>query len=282
MNRSKYPALRRLLGCGLVILGCALGAIPTAAVTVTPDETDPAKIMQAVHDRYDGDKMKARMTMTVVDRSGAQRVRQVRSRSMDFPEGTKQLVQFESPADVRNTGLLTIDYKDGKKTDDQWLYMPASREMMRISSSDKSGSFMGSDLSYSDMTRESPDQYDYTLLKQSSAVRGEDCWLIESRPRTDKAKDETGYIKSKVWVSKSKLIPIQAKHWVRQGKKLKFLKLMDLKQIAGVWIAHKILAMTKQNKTVLSKTSLVFSNVTLNSKDVSDKDFTQRRLEQGL
>ena len=72
---------------------------------------------------------------------------------MEFDKGTRQLMMFESPADVRNTGMLSIDYKDGNKDDDQWLYLPSLNKSTRISSGDKSGSFMGTDLSYADMTR---------------------------------------------------------------------------------------------------------------------------------
>ena len=83
---------------------------------------------------------------------------------------------------------------------------------------------MGTDLSYSDMTKTDPKHYDYEIVEQSAKVAGEDCWLIESRPKTAKAKKETGYIKSHVWVSKAKLTAMQVKSWVRKGKKLKYIQ----------------------------------------------------------
>ena len=101
---------------------------------------------------------------------------------------------------------------------------------------------MGTDLSYSDMTKADPAHFEYAVLKQTVKAGGEDCWVIESKPKTQKAKDETGYIKSHVWVSKSKLIPLQVKAWVREGSKLKFIKFGDLKQLGGVWVPHKIMA----------------------------------------
>ena len=51
----------------------------------------------------------------------------------------------ETPADVKDTGFLTYDYDDESRDDDQWLYLPALKKTKRIASSDKSGSFMGSD-----------------------------------------------------------------------------------------------------------------------------------------
>ena len=40
------------------------------------------------------------------------------------------------PGDVANTGLLSIDYDDGAKDDDQWLYLPSLKKTTRISSGD--------------------------------------------------------------------------------------------------------------------------------------------------
>jgi len=273
LNRS----LETLLGA-VALVALAAGS----ASAVKPDETDPAKIMKAVDDRDTGDKQTSRMKMIITDKSGAKRERLVSSRSMKFKGGTKQLILFEGPADIRNTGLLTVDYDAGAKVDDQWLYMPKMRKMTRISSSKKSGSFMGSDLSFSDMTQQSIDQYEYKMLKQDATVKGEAVWVIEARPKTKKAKDETGYIKSHMWVSKDKLMPLKAKHWVREGKKLKYMVFSNIKKIDGIWMAKKISAMTKQSGEKLSQTVLLFANISFNSTKVKGGDFTQARLEKGL
>ena len=59
-----------------------------------------------------------------------------------------------------------MDRYDDEKDDDQWLYLPALKKTKRIASGDKSGSFMGSDFTYADMTTRNLDNYDYTLLKE--------------------------------------------------------------------------------------------------------------------
>ncbi len=263
-------------------LALLLAASAAPSLAITPDSTDPRAIMQAVEDRPTGDKSVGRMQMVIIDQGGSQRVRTVQTRTMNFPEGTKQLILFESPADVRNTGLLTIDYDDGAKVDDQWLYLPSLRKSTRISSSERSGAFMGSDFSFADMASRTIGDFDYTMVEQSASVQGEDCWLIEARPRTDRAKEETGYVKSQVWVSKSKVMPVQAKHWVREGKKLKYMKFEDIRPVGGILVAHKISARTVSGKTALSTTIITFSDLRFGDKSVSDSDFTQRRLEQGL
>jgi len=271
----RHPKLFSLsLSCFLLGAG--------SAWAIDPGETDPVAIMKAVDTQAEGDRVKSRLAIKVSDSAGRERTRVVQSRTMKFEGGTKQMMLFEKPADVRNTGFLSMDYDDGAKDDDQWLYLPSLRKSTRISSSDKSGSFMGTDLSYADMTRQDPKDYTYKILKQSVKVGGDDCWLLEAKPKTAKAKRETGYIQSHVWVSKSKLAPLMSKSWLTEGRRMKFIKFSDFKKLAGVWFPHKILAQTKRGKEVESRTAIVFTAIQLDQADVTEGDFTQRRLEQGL
>ena len=181
--------MTRLARFALALLTSA--SLATPALAIAPDSTDPKAIMQAVEDRPTGDKSKGRLVMTIIDKSGRKRQRVVASRTLEFTEGSRQIMVFESPADVKGTGLLSIHYDDGDKDDDQWLYLPSLHKSTRISSGNKSGSFMGSDLSYADMTRADPVHYDYAVIGQDVDVDGEKCWQIETRPKTDKAKKET-------------------------------------------------------------------------------------------
>jgi len=269
----------RTLTFSFLIVSCLAAS---SALALDPNESDARKIMEAVNAQPSGDKAIGRMVIQVKDSAGRTRTRTVQTWSIDFKQGTKRLMLFADPADVRNTGLLSIDYDDGDKNDDQWLYLPSLRKSTRIAGSDKSGSFMGTDLTYSDMTKADINHYSYTLLKPSVTVGGDDCWLIEARPKTQKAKDETGYVKSQLWVSKSKLMPLQAKAWVREGRKIKQTKFADVKKIDGIWFARKVLARTLRGKSVESTTKIVFTTMKFNQASVSEKDFTERRLEQGL
>ena len=106
--------------------------------------------------------------------------------------------------------------------------------------------------------------------------------MIESTPATAKAKEETGYVKSQVWVSKSKLMPVQVMSLIREGKKVKYIQFQYLKQVDGLWVAHTILAYTKKGGALESKTILQFSDMSFNNSDVTPDLFQQSRLEQGL
>ena len=271
-----------------------LGALTTLALTTLCahtavaelDTSDPRAIMRAVQDQETGDKSQSRLTMSIIDSKNRKRERSLKSFAMDFKEGTKQVMYFESPEDIRGTGLLSYDYDDGNKDDDQWLYLPSLRKSTRISSGERSGSFMGTDLSYADMTQSDPEHYTYTLKKASTKVKvdgkPEECWLIKSVPKTEKAREETGYTQSYVWVSKEKMMPVQIRASIRKGKKTKYIQFSAIKQIDGFWTAHTIIARTVRGKKVESTTVLQFSDMSYNNASVTSDLFTQGRLKQGL
>jgi outer membrane lipoprotein-sorting protein len=283
---SLSSTLKALSAGALSASALTLALSASSAWAIDPNSTDAKAIMDEVEARAEGDKQKSRLVMQIIDKDGRKRERVVASRSMEFGEGRKQVMIFESPEDVRGTGMLSVDYDAGDKDDDQWLYLPALKKSTRISSGEKSGSFMGTDLSYSDMTKADPSHYSYKVIEVSTKVKldgaEEECWLIESVPATKKAKEETGYLKSHVWVSKSKMMPVQVKSWVRAGKKLKYIQFKDIKKVDDLWVAHTILARTKKGKQVESTTVLQFSQLSFNNSDVTPELFQQSRLEQGL
>ncbi len=120
------------------------------------------EIMEKVNARDVGDSSSGEMEMILIDKKGKKRIRKLKTFGGKKGKDTMSLMFFISPADVKNTGFLTYDYKKSGKNDDQWLYLPALRKTKRIAAGDKSGSFMGSDLNYSDMTNPDLDLYDYT------------------------------------------------------------------------------------------------------------------------
>ena len=252
------------------------------ALALDAQTTDPLLIAKAAEDRETGDRGTAQATLKLIDASGKARERKLRQMTMKFEAGRKTIMFFEAPADVRNTGFLSIDYDAGDKPDDQWLYLPSLHRSTRIAGADKSGSFMGSDLSYADMTKRDTAEYEYTLLEKSVLVDGEDCWLIEARPRNEAERKETGYLKTHLWISKSKLVRIQVKAWVLEGKKNKYMKFGNLRQVDGIWVAHSVTVRTVHGSTVESTTVLELNDVRFNQKSIDASQFAERRLEQGL
>ena len=240
---------------------------------------DPRAIMQQVHDRDDGDNLTCNMEMILIDRDGGERVRRLRQFAKDKGEDTLGLLFFLYPADVERTGFLNWDYDDSDRDDDQWLYLPALHKTKRIASSDKSGSFMGSDLSYADLTKFNPKDYNYTLKKEM-AVDGHQVWVIESVPRTQKTIDETGYEKSLLLVRQDNYVVVRSVGWLKNGD-LKYVDMTKLELIDGIWVGTELHVATKRNKETRHRTVLRLSDVKFNQ-PLTEEFFSVRQLEKGL
>ena len=244
------------------------------------DDPKARDIMEKVDARDDGDNQTSNMEMILIDKRGNQRVRKIASFSKDKGEDTYRLMFFQLPADVKDTAFLTWDYDDPDRDDDQWLYLPALRKTKRIASSDKSGSFMGSDLNYSDMTDRNLMDYDF-FYKKELDVKGVKAWLIESIPVSKKVIKETGYTKSLLIVRQDNYFVIRAVHWVKDGGYLKYIDVKNLVQIEGVWVATEMHITKKKGKQLAHKTILKLDQVKFNQ-DFDFDLFTIRRMEKGL
>ena len=253
-----------------------------ALLIVSPgsaEELTAREIMERVDARDDGDYSTQDFKMVLIDKRGNQRVRELRSFGRDEGEDEYSIMFFLSPADVEDTGFLTYDYKDEAKDDDQWLYLPALNRSKRIASSDKSGSFMGSDFSYADMTERPLDDYQYTLMKETE-VDGKPVWQIETLPITEREKDQTGYTKSVVFVRKDNFLVVRSVNFVKKGKRLKYFDAKKVEEIDGIWVATEMHMTTKKGKKTLHKTVLTANNVRFNQ-DIDDDFFSVRQLEKG-
>ncbi|MEE2961612.1 MAG: outer membrane lipoprotein-sorting protein [Myxococcota bacterium] len=245
--------------------------------------TDDAKaIMEEVFDRKLPHTLSGTLQILTKDHANRERRRTMRVINRRFEASTKTLMQFESPTDVRNTGLLSVDYDSGDKTDDQWLYLPSLKKATRISTRQRSGSFMGTDFTYADMTRSDPNHFDYKMLDANASVDGEPCWKIEARPKTEKAKSETGYLKTEAWISKSKKFVLQVKAWVIRGKRLKQIKFSDIEAKGKSFVAKKLFARTLKGKKVESTTVMTYTNLKLDDPSILESSFQIQVLERGL
>lgn len=251
-----------------------------SAAELAASTTDPAVIMRAVHDRDAGDRMVTRARMEITG-SGSTRSRSFVLRTLKFAGGTKRLIIFEAPADVRNTGLLTQDFDDGRREDDQWLHMPSIRQTTRIASTRRSGSFVGSDFSFSDLTLPDPALYRHKLLSARESVDGDDTWLIESVPIASSTQVETGYSRVETWVSQRYLIPLRIKATMDHGR-IKYMTASNVRVIQGIATPGAITARVVYDGKVESQTVLTQADVRYGDRSLSEADFTSQRLERGL
>ncbi len=155
------------------------------------------------------------MEMVLINAHGDHTVRKLLNESMEKEgDGDRSISTFLWPADVKGTRMLTWSHKSGD--DDQWLYLPALKRVKRISSRNKSGSFMGSEFSYEDLGSQEVEEYTYKYLDDAS-WEGRSCWRVERDPVSKRS----GYSKEIVWFDKEYMNPLKIEYYDRKGELLK-------------------------------------------------------------
>ncbi len=253
----------------LVLLPCAAHPAGNTAL----------EIMQRVDARDEGDNRTARLTMTLIDRNGRERTRSLETFFKYRGQDRLNLMFFHAPANVRNTGFLTYDYRTPEQDDDQWLYLPELHKTKRIASANKSQSFMGTDFSYVDMTRRVLEEWNYKLLGERE-VRGKMAWLVEATPASKIVERRYGYSKSVLFVRQDIHMVVRAVHWLSEGGRLKYLDIKALNRIDGIWTATELDMRTVRNKETLHRTVMRFEDVRY-GQDLDEGLFSLRQLEKG-
>ena len=109
---------------------------------------------------------KSTSQMILVDKDGKEEIRDMIMFSQKGEDDqTSTLMRFLSPKSVKGVTLLNIN--DGEKI---YLYMPAYGKARRIAGSSKSDEFMGTGLSYEDMSMNFEDKdYEKKLLEETDS-----------------------------------------------------------------------------------------------------------------
>ena len=209
--------------------------------------------------------------MTLKDKNGNVSKRFMRSKNLEVAnDGDKILIIFDQPRDVKGTALLTFTHRT--EDDDQWLYLPALKRVKRISSSNKSGPFMGSEFAYEDITSEEVEKYTYKYIRDEK-YNDMDCFVFERYP-VDK---RSGYSKQIVWMDKKNYNPQKTQYFDRKGQLLKVLNLKGYKlYIEKFWQPSTLHMVNKVN----GKESLLeFSDYKFKT-GLSERDFDKNALKR--
>ncbi len=212
-----------------IVLGMLLGA---AGIVVQADERGETLARQ-VYDRPDGVDLTAAGMMELVEAGREPRVRRFVSFRQDKGGGeTRSLIRFIEPADIRGTGLLTIDRAGADADADQWVYLPALDRSRRIPAARKGGRFVASDLYYEDMQDRVPDEDVHRWLREDS-IGGKTVEVLESVPVNA---GNSVYSKRLSWIDPETLLPLRVDYYRRgSGEPFKRLTVQKVERIQGYW-----------------------------------------------
>ncbi|HEX7672348.1 MAG TPA: outer membrane lipoprotein-sorting protein, partial [Polyangiaceae bacterium] len=226
MNRLSLTRRFRSAGrLGLLLGALVLGSTrPAAAEDLSADQI-AAKIIRGNGFTWEG--AHTRLRMTLIDDKGqkSERALDVLGRRKDGRLASK--VQFLSPSDVAGTKFLTLEKASGGT--EQYIYLPGLKRTRRISGRDQEGSFMGSDFTYSDLSRKDDQGAKHAKLPDEN-VGSDATYVIESTPASVK---DAGYSKVRAWVRKTDFVALRTKFYDASGKLVKTLYAKKVRDIDG-------------------------------------------------
>jgi len=179
----------------------------------------------------------AKLEMILTNKAGQSITRELEIRTMEKENeqiGDKQVTLFFTPPDVEGTALLS--HAKILKSDDQWLYLPELARVKRISSSNKSGPFVGSEFAFEDLTASELMKYDYTYLK-TQELNGMTVDVVEWIPRYKRS----GYSRMEASYDQDITQLRQIRYFNRGGAHLKTLTFSDYREYGeNIWRAHEL------------------------------------------
>ncbi|MEO1723798.1 MAG: outer membrane lipoprotein-sorting protein [Pseudomonadota bacterium] len=258
----------------VLLAGVALSLVAAiGSMAETPAEKGE-RIARAAEDANDGFvDSTSNGEMTLYSKSGETSVRRFTSKTMEDTrdaDGANLLV-FHWPGDVRNTALLT--HSHDALDDDQWLYLPAIGRVKRITSSGRSGAFLGSEFAYEDMVDQSAAEFDHLWIEDTTCPGADTtCHIIDRFP-----KSSSGYARQRVWIEADTYLTHQVHYFDRGEKHLKSLRIADHEKFPnGVYRAG---FMRMENLLSGRSTDLVWSDHEFDL-GLKDRDFSTQALKR--
>jgi len=152
--------------------------------------------------------------------------------SKSWQRGTQEsFTEFLAPPRDKGTKMLKLQ-------DMLWTYTPSTDRTILISGHMLRQSVMGSDLSYEDMMEDPhlPNLYSAKIANEET-LGDRVCWVLDLSPK----KEDIAYYTRKVWVDKSRFIPLKENLYAKSGKLLKTMDIRAVARIQDRWTATSVL-----------------------------------------
>lgn len=254
-----------------LVLGMMLTAMPLSAAAMTAEEKGLAIAVE--DDKRDNgfNDYQAEAIMVLKNKQGEESTRYLRFKVLEVKgDGDKNLTIFDRPRDIKGTAFLNFTHPLGD--DDQWLYLPALKRVKRISSSNKSGPFVGSEFAYEDLTSQEVKKYTYKWIRDE-VYEGKKCFVVERFP----AYENSGYTRQVGWIDQDEYRVLKVDFYDRKDSLLKTLTYKGYKQyLDRYWYPDE---MHMVNHQTGKSTQLVWKNYTFQT-GLEDNDFNKNSLKR--
>ncbi|MCA1336729.1 outer membrane lipoprotein-sorting protein [Pseudooceanicola marinus] len=212
--------------------------------------------------------------MILTTASGQTSTRRFEARSVETgPEEARSVLIFDWPGDIRGTALLTHSHGGGRD-DDQWLYLPAVSKVRRISSSGRSGAFVGSEFAYEDMVDQDVEKYTYAFVSTGACPGGGRCDIVDRFPT-----GRSAYSAQRLWIDAGRHLIRQVQYFDRRKAHVKTMVVSGYRQYQGRYWRASQMVMT--NHLTGKGTTLTWRDFRFNQ-GLNPADLTVNALRRGL
>ena len=217
-------------------------------------------IAEMIENRPAPDDLINKTVMILTNSKGKTRTHKMISKSKNGSE--KQIIWFMEPKDDRGIAFLKIEHED--RDDEMRMWLPAFKKVRRISSNKKSDSFMGSDLSFEDLSNRRLNGNDYKRLEDAKWL-GRDCYVLETVPKKE---SKSNYVRHVSWIDKNHINILKEQSFNKKNK-LEKEKHFSYETRGKYQLIKKV---SVENLFEKHTTEITFSDIVINS-GISDKLF---------
>ena len=210
---------------------------------------------------------KSKSTMELLKKNGKKRTLKLINKSKD--NSKKQMIWFLEPRDDYGIAFLKIEKKGEADFMNMWL--PGFKKFRRISSQKKTDSFMGSDMSYEDLSNRELNENEYKRL-DDEIVNGVECYVLEIIPKKEV---KSSYSKHISWIAKNGLYGVKEESFDKRGILLK-KKEYTFNKVQEYYIIERVFVENVQKQ---HSTEVTFLNVKVDS-GIDDGLFHEKNLKR--
>ena len=162
--------------------------------------------------------------MTLFDASGDSVTRSFARMVYEHREkgaGDKIIIKFLKPAEL--AGVAALTFENPGSSDDNWLWLPASKRTRRIAGANNTASFQGTEFTYEDLGSIDPSEYVWRFVEETTLKRGKDRVPVYKLSATPTYKN-TGYSRIVLYVHREHWRHERIEYYDKAGRLLKTRK----------------------------------------------------------
>ena len=211
--------------------------------------------------------LKNHLEMTLTNSKGTSRVSRMISKSMD--KNNKQMIWFLYPKDDKGVAFLKIEHN--AKDDEMRMWLPAFKKVRRISAKKRGDSFMGSDLSFEDLSNRDLSGNNFNRLENQS-VGEKECYVLETIPKIEL---KSSYSKHISYIEKNTLNIVKELSFDKRGE-LKKEKYFSYVRLDNYQILKRVFV---KDVMMQHTTEILFSKISVDQ-NIQEDLFHEKNLKR--